>query len=347
MIKLKTILSEGLITELSENSTLYHRSLKKMKVGDIIKPKTDKSGKHWLAGIPFELVLEEFRKNNFPDKPSRLSCVYSSAVPRSRFSEKGYLYVIKPIGKMFMTDSTLIDTMADRFSRDVSDEWINHGLKMNDVKNSPSTYMRYLDGVDADRYWKGRMYNDVRSKINDIEILSESARIIEVVSEDKLVIGDKVRVLEDGKIYCWLDLYLFHGNMIDKYNRKNDEIFNKFIASVKNMFGTDVKVELSTYKDSETERSGRLTLKGYLKKGTKLKILFIESSGFRKYEDGDYGRPGKYRQMLFGFYLGNKYYERERKNEDDFPGYRMQYADFMEHDKKGRAMDISKYLKKI
>jgi len=48
--------------ELSENSTLYHRSSKKLKVGDIIKPKKIK-GSHWLEQNEMELALEHLRKS--------------------------------------------------------------------------------------------------------------------------------------------------------------------------------------------------------------------------------------------------------------------------------------------
>lgn len=342
MIKFKEIVLENLLAELSERNTLYHRSLKKMKVGDIIKPRMDKTGSHWLASLPFELVLEEYRKEKFPNAPSRLNCIYSSVVPKSRFVDKGYLYIIKPIGKMLMTNSSYIDILADRFSREEI-RYYDRGIKAADIKANPKHFLYDLDYYLAQKYWKGEIENG-RKDIDDIEILSESAKIIEIVNEEnKLIVGNNVKVTESDKIYCTVDLYL-EEDMIDKYESKSDENFMNFVKDVENLFSGNFKKQFDKY--DYDRKSGRISIQGFLRKGDKLKILFIQSAGYRKYED-DYV-IGKYKQMLFGFYLNNKYYDRTKNQEKNgLPNYRMQYFNHASNVEKGHPPDISLFLKKV
>jgi hypothetical protein len=82
-------INEQLLLELSSNSTLYHRSPIKLKVGDKIQPRKNKEGQHWLQSSMMEVALEELRKKEFPDRPSRFECIYASPYPRSRFVDKG------------------------------------------------------------------------------------------------------------------------------------------------------------------------------------------------------------------------------------------------------------------
>ena len=124
--------NEYIINELSNNSTLYHRTTEKLKVGDIIKPNKTK-GTHWLEKNNMELALEGLREQKYSKKPSRFSCIFSSVIPRSRFVDKGYLYTIRPIGKMHMPDSTLIDQMDRKFNDNFMDsyEYYKDMLKTN------------------------------------------------------------------------------------------------------------------------------------------------------------------------------------------------------------------------
>jgi hypothetical protein len=118
MIKLTHLLLEQLLSEISTNTPLYHRSLRKMNVGDAVEIPRDTANKHYLTYKMGELALEEERKETAPDAPSRLNCVYSSLIPRSRFVDKGYLYRIKPTGRIFVADSTLIDVIMERFDNE-------------------------------------------------------------------------------------------------------------------------------------------------------------------------------------------------------------------------------------
>lgn len=68
MIKLTHLILENLLNEISENTPLYHRSMRKMNVGDVIEiPKETSSGKHHLASKMGELALEEERKLQAPN----------------------------------------------------------------------------------------------------------------------------------------------------------------------------------------------------------------------------------------------------------------------------------------
>ncbi len=144
-------MSKPILTEISENVTLYHRSEYPMKVGDVIKAKKDEDGKHWLEHIPSEIGLEYYRREKFPDKPSRFTCVYSSVVPRSRFVDKGTLYVVKPRGKIHVANSAIIDKFHDDFDRRNE----NYEEMRRLAKEKPEELEWYINHFDAERYWKG------------------------------------------------------------------------------------------------------------------------------------------------------------------------------------------------
>jgi len=342
MIKLKTIL-----TELSEKNTLYHRSLKKMKVGDIIKPHMGKSGAHWLSNKAFEAVLEAFRKKNYPDRPSRLNCIYSSLIPKSRFIDKGYLYVVQPTGKMFMTDSLLIDEMDDKFSRETMN-FYERGIKNDDIVKNPEKFLHELDYFSAERYWKGKIHG-IRKNVNRIEVLSESAQVIEVVSEDKLNVGDKVKITEPNKVDVEITLYV-NENDISKYKEKTDDTFNKFIEDVNRLFSGNVEPKLTIYDFGN--KDGNIRFKGFLNAGVKLKIVWLESILARPDEYGDdyedsRRKEGKYKQMKFQFYLNNKLYSsRENNKKNNLPNYTMQYFNHWSRDNKNKVFDISRHMAK-
>ena len=202
MIKLVHLLLEQLLNEISTNTPLYHRSLRKMNVGDAVEIPRDTANKHYLTYKMGELALEEERKETAPDAPSRLNCVYSSLIPRARFVDKGYLYRIKPTGRIFVADSTLIDVIMERFDREYY-EYISRYEQPErkeieqDLLQNPSKLTNYLPS-EAYYYWKGSVPN--KNTLRDIEVLSDGAIVTEVVSESEkstpFVIGDDVVVTE-------------------------------------------------------------------------------------------------------------------------------------------------------
>jgi hypothetical protein len=163
---LRRLIRESILLEydVSPNATLYHRSPIDFKVGDVLTAQKDpKTGQHWLASKRSEQALERYRQQNHPDLPSRFDCVFASFNPRSRFLGKGKLYAIKPEGKMFVTDSNLIDQMA---------------------RNDES---HYSSRQEIEEYWDGIEPN--RRNINDVEILMKAARVVDVIGEQARIVN--------------------------------------------------------------------------------------------------------------------------------------------------------------
>lgn len=171
--QLRVLVREGLMLEydVQPGVRLYHRSHVKFKVGDILTAQNDpKTGQHWLADRDYEKALERVRKDLHPDLPSRFDCVYASFVPHSRFLRKGHLYVIEPIGKVFVTDSKIIDEMGES-------RHYNY-----------SSVLRYWEGVEPERW-----------NIADLEALMTSARVVEVIEEKaRLKFNDVIEFSEQA-----------------------------------------------------------------------------------------------------------------------------------------------------
>lgn len=183
-MNLKSILDKirkSSVTEISQNSTLYHRSPTKYKVGDKIIPSKGSLYKEFD-----EIALEEYRKQKYPDRPARATAVYASVIPRSRFRGKGYLYTVKlGTGKWFMTNSKLIDIIKEDFYMKTRD------YEYDRLKSySPKELMYELDKFTADRYWKGTTLGDSES----LEVVAEELIVTEVSSEvPQLKRGDAVK----------------------------------------------------------------------------------------------------------------------------------------------------------
>jgi len=331
----------NILNELSENSTLYHRSYKKMEIGEVIKPKVDKKGEHWLSKSLFEKAMESYRQKNYPNTPQRFSCVYSSIIPRSRFKDKGYLYIIKAKGNMLMTNSRLIDKMGNDYDRKIFD-FIEHRYSNDyskgykEVEKEPETLLWMLDSFTADRYWQGDIQNIQKTDKEGIEVLSDSAEVVEIlgIKEDHLMNSDKVQITEDNKLRTETIFY-FDEKELEKYKNKNPEII-KFIKSFKSLYNNP-KESLQEY---DNNMGGNLTLTGFIKKGIILVIIYAQSSMYSKkqtYEDDYDGRVNyKYIDITFSpekKVIGNKPILKHKTR------YFYAYTD--------KIRDISKYLKKI
>ena len=348
MIKLSHLLLEQLLNEISTNTPLYHRSLRKMNVGDAIEiPKDLTTNKHYLANKMGELALEQERKEIAPDAPSRLNCVYSSLIPRSRFVDKGYLYRVKPTGRIFVADSTLIDTIMERFDReyydyirryDSYDQQERKAIEQELLQN-PSRLTEFLPS-EAYYYWKGSVPN--KNTLRDIEVLSDGAVVTEVVSESEkstpFVMGDDVIVTESDKLRANLTLY------INSATAKGDEVKSNYtpeeIDSLLNYIGNnifdDVKAEPSKYTENSYDFLGNL------KKGTKLKIISL-ASNIRGGRSSYNIAAGKYETIMFDFYVDGKLISRNRINNDKNITHRFTLSRWSNE----KVRDYSKYLKKI
>ena len=350
MIKLSHLLLEQLLNEISTNTPLYHRSLRKMNVGDAIEiPKDLTTNKHYLANKMGELALEQERKEIAPDAPSRLNCVYSSLIPRSRFVDKGYLYRVKPTGRIFVADSTLIDTIMERFDREYYERvssYVQQDRKEieQDLLQNPSKLTNYLPR-EAYEYWMGEKPNIAafgKAALRDIEVLSDGAIVTEVVSESEkstpFVMGDDVVVTESDKLRANLTLYL------NSTTAKGDEVKSNYtpeeINSLLNYIGNNifdgVKAEPSKYTENSYDFLGNL------KKGAKLKIISL-ASNIRGGRSAYNIAAGKYETIMFDFYVDGKLISRNRINNDKNITHRFTLSRWSNE----KVRDYSKYLKKI
>ena len=275
----------------------------------------------------FEKALELFRQKNYPDEPSRFTSVFTSVIPRSRFKDKGYLYVIKPEGKMLMTDSRLIDEMEQDFDREYFDR-LEYGFREEDEKylnENPERLSIFLNGLLADQYWRGELYGADKE---GIEVLCERAKITEIIERKKedLIHGDRVIVLEDNKVFAVTHIY-FEKEDIKKLKDKEKEIID-FIEGFKSLY-VDPEEKLSVY-DENMGGGGNLEIKGYLKKDTKLKIEYLQSSMSKRKprDEEDYGAREhyKYTRFIFSPYINNKLFKMKSKNL--VYDFRMEYFNF-------------------
>ena len=353
MIKLSHLLLEQLLNEISTNTPLYHRSLRKMNVGDAIEiPKDLTTNKHYLANKMGELAMEQERLLEAPDAPSRLNCVYSSLIPRSRFVDKGYLYRVKPTGRIFVADSTLIDTIMERFDieyydyirrYDSYDQPERKAIEQELIKN-PSRLTEFLPS-EAYYYWQGDKPNIAafgKAALRDIEVLSDGALVTEVVSESEkstpFVMGDDVVVTESDKLRANLTLY------INSATAKGDEVKSNYtpeeINSLLNYIGNnifdDVKAEPSKYTENSYDFLGNL------KKGAKLKIISL-ASNIRGGRSAYNIAAGKYETIMFDFYVDGKLISRNIINNDKNITHRFTLSRWSNE----KVRDYSKYLKKI
>jgi len=341
MIKLTHLILEQLLREISNDTPLYHRSMRKMNVGDAIEiPKETSSGKHHLASKMGELALEEERKEIAPNAPSRLSCVYSSLIPRARFVDKGYLYRVKPTGRIFVADSTLIDAIMERFDRDYYDYISRYDQSERkeieqDLLQNPKKLTGYLPS-EAYYYWKGSVPN--KNTLRDIEVLSDGAIVTEVVSESEkstpFIIGDDVVVTESDKLKASLDLYI-NSKTLAKGEEVKSDYTPEEMSSLLNYIGNEIFDGVKP-----ENKYGAITFKGYLKKGAKLKIISL-ASNIRGGRDNT--RKGKYETMMFDFYVDGKLVSRNRKVNDKNITHRFALGRWDNE----KVYDYSKYLKRI
>ena len=316
-----------------------------MNVGDVIEiPKDLTTNKHYLANKMGELAMEQERLLEAPDAPSRLNCVYSSLIPRSRFVDKGYLYRVKPTGRIFVADSTLIDTIMERFDREYYERVSRYDQQdrkeiEQDLLKNPSGLTEFLPS-EAYYYWKGSVPN--KDTLRDIEVLSDGAIVTEVVSESEkstpFVMGDDVVVTESDKLRANLTLYL------NSTTAKGDEVKSNYtpeeINSLLNYIGNNifdgVKAEPSKYTENSYDFLGNL------KKGAKLKIISL-ASNIRGGRSAYNIAAGKYETIMFDFYVDGKLISRNRINNDKNITHRFTLSRWSNE----KVRDYSKYLKKI
>jgi len=216
------------ILELSEKSTVYHRNTANLKIGSIMTAaKAKKGGKHWLARREDEQLIEDIRRKYYKNKPSRFDCIYSSVIPKARFMSKGALYELKPLGKMHMTNSKIIDDMST--------------LKDLDDKIAA-----------AHKYWNPSSDFLTKRNIIDIEVLSDKALVLRKV-DDEWNNGDRVRL----KTECTVIWYAYG---LDDNTKLSDEeieqiLKHKSIKSYEEEQGISARYKVTFKKGTKGEIS--------------------------------------------------------------------------------------------
>jgi len=335
----RAFLSDSVLLELSSNSTLYHRSPIKLKVGDRIQSRKNKDGRHWLQDSLVEIALEEFRKRNFPNRPSRFNAIYTTPYPRSRFVDKGYLYAVQPVGEVFMTDSMLIDEINDYFSRSLSDlDFDEQGDIRSRVlsgdKNAVDEIVYMLPYSEAGLYWRGILNRPVSMRKN-IEVLCEGAIVTEIINDNRLKNGDVIKIESDGLI-AKMDLFInSKSSKIEMTKEESDDFLDQI---KKEIFTDDVKITQMSHAKPGKGINGSdeyfYRIIGQLRPGSKLKISYVQSSIYNKHDE----IHTKYSNIMFDFYLGKTLYQRN----DNKPPFRLETSYI---DNKG-VYDMSKFFKK-
>jgi hypothetical protein len=297
MIKLKDILLEILLKEIDEKTTLYHRSPIKLKEGDTIKPNKDESGHHWLESKFAESALEFLRQEENPNAPSRFDCVYSSVIPRSRFVDKGYLYEIKPKGKIHIADSSIIDDLNERFERNILDDYgFEYADKLKQMKsNNSDRYKSELISFLPDSaydYWKGA--KPTKSNLKNIEVLSDSAIVVrEVIESEKATpfkVGDKVEVTESNKLYLYFKtIYVNSSDYGESKKQFSSDEIDKMVKYLKTNVIDSSGTVIREDQDWAREKYTIISVDGTLKKGSqffianlKHKMAFVNDYDDRK-----------------------------------------------------------------
>jgi hypothetical protein len=343
---------KSLITEIPEKLVTYHRSLKTFKPGEVLSAqKMGETGRHHYQEDWFEIAMEAYRKRYAPDKPSRMNCVFSSFIPRSRFVDRGYLYLVRPQGKILITDSLLIDNNRRRFEDSFYgssgyEEFSKAKKRPWDVSAEEAEHLSY-DLPYAGTYWDGMPPS--QQNLQSAEVLSDTALVINQLAEDprRLKVREVVEVTESDKIPAKLDLYFVydtnqddkgkdtHYHTAEEMDKVADGLVKHLFSSVKSSKGED-----STWGKPENKLRFHHTI-GFLRKGVQLKIGYVQSKlMYKHYDDSD---RGKYSMMSFGFFYNGKWFEKgEHKRLN--PSFSLEYYPY---DASMNVRDIGKYLRRV
>jgi len=187
--QLRRLIRERLILELDlqPGVTLYHRSSDaNLRPGTIIGGESSELGKgphHRQKGV--ENALEDIRKKDFPDAPSRLTGAFATLQPATRFASYGHLYEVRAVGKTLVTDSGLIDKMWQEGDRALYNAreiygWDDTKISDNDKANM-AQHVKNAIGGPARKYWQGVSVS--KRNIRQIEVVAEKLEILRKVEE--------------------------------------------------------------------------------------------------------------------------------------------------------------------
>ena len=215
---LRPLIREMLLIErstLPPGVDLYHRSGKTFKVGDIIDGSyASKSRNASIAEIALEMIrkseIEKSWQNDWRSKnppkgrgkkrveipappvpddfdtgPSRLTSVFASLVPRSRFMNYGKLYRVKIVGDVYkIANSRIIDEIHNK-SYQASNDYSDYD------KDGRIQGVMWAISHLAHRYFEQDV-KITKYNLDDIEIYAPKMQVVEVIEEEgKVIAGNK------------------------------------------------------------------------------------------------------------------------------------------------------------
>ena len=226
-------------TEILPSTSLYHRSVHEMKVGDIVTHEKRTNADFYSKKVG-ELAIEEIRKEFFPQLPSRLTCVFASLVPRSRFYKYGKLYRVKPIGKTHVADSYSVDKIwkeGDRIYSEYEDLMYNYGSTQSEEQKKLqfSQIVKSLAQEESfyiKRYWKQPTIT--KDNIENIEVLADQFEVVEVIEETK-------RVNPGSKISFPFEIEVNYDIRVYKYRNYTQDDIQKIFDAIEKQNGIKLK----------------------------------------------------------------------------------------------------------
>jgi len=181
----------------------YHRSFNQFSVGKVLDPITrfgtisDK--KHpYRESLVFS-KLEDFREKYHLDKPSRFSCIFCTMIPNSAYKDRGNLYEVDVIGRIYTTNGFYINKMICLWdkTKEVVTKKSEYSLRNyyskygSDIISAEREYTENLDNLKNeiwetsksefeilfDSYWNHKTEN---LDVSWVEILCDKVKIIKV-----------------------------------------------------------------------------------------------------------------------------------------------------------------------
>lgn len=177
---IRQLVRSELLREVSEGSLLYHRSEKELEPGQVIDGEGHGRNAHRQKSNA-EKAFEKFRSRKFPGLPSRFDAVFLSPTPRSRFNKMGDLYTAKIKGRYHVADSRMFDAYREHW------QW--------PIESKQDAVRCYWDPGSVSGCPELRNVNP-----KYIEVVAESAVIVEKIAEDFLSSGDKIEIVESPPV---------------------------------------------------------------------------------------------------------------------------------------------------
>tara|TARA_R110000822_G_scaffold4773_2_gene20443 strand:- start:97 stop:1188 length:1092 start_codon:yes stop_codon:yes gene_type:complete len=163
--------------KLQDGVTLYHRAFESdLLPGTLISSQNNakNSGRH--KSRPGEVALERYRRENFPDLPSRLAGAFATLQPQSRFSSFGHLYEVTPVGNSIAVDSLIVDKIWEKAGE------INMEQREMGSDDPYEEDIFYEIAWLAKRYWSG--VKVTRENIRNVEVLANEFKVIRRVQQE-------------------------------------------------------------------------------------------------------------------------------------------------------------------